>query len=59
MRKLVWLILGVVILWVLWWGTATFALRTGIETWFEDRREDGFQAEYASHATKGFPPAHP
>jgi hypothetical protein len=55
MRKLVWLILGVVILWVLWWGTATFALRTGIETWFEDRREDGFQAEYASHATKGFP----
>lgn len=55
MRKLLWVLVVVLILWCVWWAVAAFGLRTAIGTWFEDRRVSGWQAETSAHAVAGFP----
>lgn len=58
MRILKW-ILGVLVLAALGWGAGWFALATGQEkalsTWFDTRRAQGWQAEFASVEVSGFP----
>ncbi|SPH20099.1 hypothetical protein ASD8599_00837 [Ascidiaceihabitans donghaensis] len=55
MRKLLWAVLVLLIMWCVWWAVAAFGLRTAIETWLEDRRGFGWQAESLSHDSTGFP----
>ncbi len=55
MRRLVWISLGLAVLWCVWWGGATLWLVRGIEGWFEDRRAEGWQAELSDVGPGGFP----
>jgi hypothetical protein len=47
-------VLGVV-LWSIYWLAAGFGLRSGLSAWFDTQRKSGWQAEYASLETLGFP----
>ena len=55
MRRIVWLLLIAGILWSAWWGVTAFGIRTGIYTWFEERRTEGWQAELADVGLSGWP----
>ena len=55
MRRIVWLLLIAGILWSAWWGITAFGIRTGIYTWFEERRTEGWQAELADVGLSGWP----
>lgn len=52
------LILGVVFValaWAGWWFWQASATRGQVEAWFEDRRADGWVAEYSDISVRGFP----
>ncbi|MDB9945491.1 DUF2125 domain-containing protein [Ascidiaceihabitans sp.] len=55
MRWLLWIILLVTVVWCAWWAILGFGMKTALDTWFEDRRTDGWQADYASLDLRGFP----
>ncbi len=55
MRRLIWILLILSILWCAWWAVFGFGLKTGLETWFKDRRDAGWQAEYSTLELHGFP----
>ncbi|GAA6206858.1 DUF2125 domain-containing protein [Cognatishimia sp. WU-CL00825] len=41
--------------WFSYWGIGHFNTNAAYETWFEDRRNSGWLAEYGSLKTRGFP----
>lgn len=57
MRIVKW-ILGLVLLWSLFWAIAAFTLRTGITGWFDLRQAEGWQAEMSGIETGGYPWRH-
>ena len=55
MRRLISILLFFAILWCLWWTVFGFGLKSALDVWFEDRRADGWQADYATLELRGFP----
>jgi hypothetical protein len=55
MRKLIWLIVVVALLWCGWWMLAMFGMERGIASWFEDQRNAGLRAEVGAVTQAGFP----
>ncbi len=55
MKRLLVIILVGAALWAGYWYVAAQGARAGFEAWFETRRAEGWQADYASLETKGFP----
>lgn len=55
MRKLIWAVLMVGLLFCGWWGVAGWSLRSGITGWFDSQRAAGWQAELAGVSLSGFP----
>ncbi|MDW3224993.1 MAG: DUF2125 domain-containing protein [Paracoccaceae bacterium] len=55
MRRVIWLILGVALLWSAWWGVATFGVARGIEGWLSARQTEGWQAETSAITSGGYP----
>ncbi|WP_386625371.1 DUF2125 domain-containing protein [Sulfitobacter geojensis] len=55
MRKLVWTIAVLGVLWGGWWMLATTALQSGLNTWLAERRAAGWQADVRAIELSGFP----
>jgi hypothetical protein len=55
MRRLIWIVLFFAILWCAWWAVFGWGLKSALDTWFEDRRTAGWQADYATLELRGFP----
>lgn len=55
MRQLLWIVLLVTVLWCACWAIFGFSLQAAVDTWFEDRRDVGWQADYVSLDLRGFP----
>lgn len=55
MRRLIWIALFLAILWCAWWAVFGWGLKSALDVWFEDRRNDGWQADYATLELRGFP----
>ena len=55
LRRILWGLVTLAILWCLWWSIAAFGLHKGVTTWFEDRRTEGWQAELGDLSVQGFP----
>lgn len=55
MRRVLWLAVLVVVFWSGWWAFAALSLRAGISDWFELRRAEGWQADYAAIRVSGYP----
>ncbi|MDQ2093794.1 DUF2125 domain-containing protein [Rhodalgimonas zhirmunskyi] len=55
MKRLLAVIVIAAALWSGYWYIAQRGARAGIESWFDARRAEGWQAEYKELATQGFP----
>ncbi|MBU2868106.1 DUF2125 domain-containing protein [Pacificibacter marinus] len=55
MRKITWGLLAVAILYSGYWFVAARASEHGIKTWLEARVSEGWQSEYATLKTRGYP----
>lgn len=55
MKRLLVIILVLMACWSLYWVMAMRGAKSGFENWFDARRADGWQAEYASLDINGFP----
>ena len=55
MRRLSRLLLLLAAVWCLWWFSASAILRTSVESWFDARRNEGWQADARDIAGGGFP----
>ncbi|WP_209120850.1 DUF2125 domain-containing protein [Parasedimentitalea maritima] len=58
MLRLVKVLLGASLLWSLYWFAAGWGLRNSISTWFAEQQRQGWQAEYSSLGSDGFPTHH-
>lgn len=58
MVRLLKLLTGAALLWMLYWVAAGWGLRSGITAWFTAQESRGWQAEFAEIATSGFPARH-
>lgn len=55
MRRLIWILLILGILWCAWWALFAFGLKSGLESWFDQQRSNGWQAEHSTINMRGFP----
>ena len=55
MRVMLWVIGIVAAAWCGYWLVVSSSIENGAEDWFADRRAEGWQAEYSSLNTRGFP----
>ncbi len=55
MKKLLVVIVVLSSLWAGYWLVGSSAAKSGFESWFEARRNDGWQAEYSDMTLRGFP----
>ncbi|WP_120500249.1 DUF2125 domain-containing protein [Roseovarius sp. EL26] len=55
MRTLLSLIVLSSIVWASYWFVGSSSLQTGVEQWFDDRRGEGWLAEYNTNEVQGFP----
>lgn len=55
MRRLVWAIVILAVMWVAWWMAASASVQQALTSWFEDRRELGWTAEVGAISKHGFP----
>lgn len=55
MRRFIWIPLFLATLWCIWWAVFGWGLKSGLDAWFEGRRHEGWQADYASLELRGFP----
>lgn len=55
MKRLLVVILAGAAIWTGYWFVAMQSAQAGFEAWFEARRSEGWQAEYASMEINGFP----
>lgn len=58
MIRLLKLAVVICLVWSGYWAVSGYGLRTGIESWLELRRADGWLAEYSELSTKGYPTRH-
>ncbi len=54
MRLVVVVLVGA-LLWMIWWVVGQTAYEKGLAAWIEDRRDDGWSADYGELNTVGFP----
>ncbi|MEQ5869681.1 DUF2125 domain-containing protein [Sagittula sp. NFXS13] len=55
MKRYVGLVVAAALLWGGYWAVQAWTLRSSIEDWFEDRRLDGWVAQYDDLSVNGFP----
>lgn len=55
MRALLWIVLVAAGAWAAYWFIGSNALDAGARAWFEQRRAEGWQAEYQELGVRGFP----
>lgn len=55
MKKMLIAILVVAFAWSAYWGIGWIGVKSGFATWFEDRRSEGWLAEYSTLKVRGFP----
>ncbi|MFY9238701.1 MAG: DUF2125 domain-containing protein [Roseovarius sp.] len=55
MRAILAIVLLAAVVWVGYWFIGARAAETGFASWFEERRAEGWQAEYGEIAVGGFP----
>lgn len=55
MRKLIWISLGLALAWCIWWWLASASVRGGLQSWFDARAAEGWQAELGAVQSGGFP----
>lgn len=53
--RLLWLAVIFALGWSAWWGWGAWSAKSELESWLEDRRAAGWQAEWASIDVRGFP----
>ena len=58
MIRLIKVIIGLGLVWSLWWWGAGFALRQGITNWFDIQEARGWQADMHDMTTAGYPLRH-
>lgn len=58
MLRMMKLLLAAALIWSLYWLAAGWGLGNGISTWFAEQRRQGWQAEYSSLTSSGFPSRH-
>lgn len=55
MRRLIMIAVIATVLWGGYWFVGSFGVDRGLTAWIEDRRDDGWVAEYTSLDVRGFP----
>lgn len=55
MRRLIWAVLILALVWTGWWYWAAQTAEKAVAEWFDARRAEGWQAEYAGLEIAGFP----
>lgn len=55
MRKLLILIVAAALFWSIYWVVGSIGAQKGFEAWFENRRAEGWVAEYSEFSLWGFP----
>lgn len=55
MKRLLVVVVTAAVLWGGYWMIGASGVKTGFERWFDDRRTDGWQAEYSELSVIGFP----
>ena len=55
MKRLTIAVVAVALLWAGFWAFSAWQLRQATESWFADRRADGWGADYADLTVRGFP----
>ena len=55
MFRLVVALLVAALIWMIWWAFGQIAYERGLSAWVNDRRGEGWVAEYADLETRGFP----
>ncbi|WP_299550100.1 DUF2125 domain-containing protein [uncultured Tateyamaria sp.] len=55
MRKVMWIVALAALAWCGWWWVASTGLRSAVQTWFDARQADGWQAELREVDGGGFP----
>jgi hypothetical protein len=55
MKRLFFVLLTLALLWSGYWFVGSQGLNAGLSQWFDDRRAEGWQAEYTDLAVRGFP----
>ena len=58
MLRVMKLLLTGALLWSLYWFAAGWGLRNGISSWFSEQQRQGWQAEYSTISSGGFPSYH-
>ncbi|MBD0865664.1 MAG: DUF2125 domain-containing protein [Rhodobacteraceae bacterium] len=57
MRIVIRILLGIAVVWSLYWFGVGYAARLGISQWFAARTDEGWQAEFSGISTTGYPVA--
>lgn len=55
MKRLLFVIVAAFSIWAGYWYFGASAAKSGFAAWFEDRRQQGWQAEYSDLTVRGFP----
>ncbi len=55
MRKLLWLLVILIIIWCVYWAVTARLITAGTETWMDQRRDEGWAADAMDVGTSGFP----
>lgn len=55
MLRLVVILLVVSLIWMVWWAFGQGAYEQGLSAWVDDRRDEGWAADYTELKTRGFP----
>ena len=58
MLRLMKVLLTIILLWSIYWFAAGWGLQAGLSAWFTEQQRQGWQAEYSSISSEGFPIRH-
>ena len=55
MRLLVKILIGLALLWCVYWGIGAYSLKTGVSAWLDAQRQQGWAADVDDSRISGFP----
>ena len=55
MKQIVRLLVVLAVLWSAWWWGAGYMTRSAVSQWFATQADEGWQAEFSSISTTGYP----